>query len=33
MLSYQMDGLPETILFGRFVIGLHDEIRLDVTIK
>ncbi|KAL6311434.1 hypothetical protein AAG906_035879 [Vitis piasezkii] len=32
-LSHQVDGLPEPFLIGCFIVGLHDDIRLDVKIK
>ena len=30
-LSHRVDGLPETFLIGCFIVGLWDEIRLDVS--
>jgi hypothetical protein len=30
-LSHKVDGLPETFLIGCFIVGLWDEIRLDVS--
>ena len=32
-LSHQVDGLPKPFLIGCFIIGLRDDIRLDVKIK
>ena len=32
-LSHQVDGLPEPFLIACFIVGLRDEIRLDVKIK
>jgi len=32
-LSHQVNGLPETYLIGCFIVGLRDDIRLDVKIK
>ena len=32
-LSHRVDGLPETFLIGCSVVGLQDEIRLDVKVK
>ncbi|KAL3623295.1 hypothetical protein CASFOL_032111 [Castilleja foliolosa] len=32
-LSHQVDGLPKPFLIGCFIVGLRDDIRLDVKIK
>jgi hypothetical protein len=32
-LSHKVDDLPETFLVGCFIVGLKDEIRLDVRVK
>ena len=32
-LSHQVDRLPEPFLIGCFIVGLRDDIRLDVKIK
>ena len=32
-LSHQVEGLPEPFLIGCFIVGLRDDIRLDVKIK
>ncbi|KAH7519854.1 hypothetical protein FEM48_Zijuj08G0081400 [Ziziphus jujuba var. spinosa] len=32
-LSHRMDGLPEHFLVGCFIVGLRDDIHLDVKIK
>ena len=32
-LSHQVDGLPKPFLIGCFIVGLRDDIRLDIKIK
>lgn len=32
-LSHRVDGLPENFFVGCFIVGLRDDIRLDVKIK
>lgn len=32
-LSHEVDDLPENFLIGCFIVGLQDEVRLEVKIQ